>query len=111
MKLVTQDGPSDRSFPGALRCGFLHPATDGGPTGPSKPPGSFFARGAQPGIWTRVRQVAAIAALAYLAAGVAIPWLLLEAPPSSPYAIAGAPDYCDAPAVADESCRAGRFSH
>jgi hypothetical protein len=32
-------------------------------------------------MWARVRMVAAALALAYLAGGVAIPWLLLDAPP------------------------------
>jgi hypothetical protein len=61
-------------------------------------------------VWAWVRLVAAIAALAYLVAGAAIPWLLLEAPPS-PYPIAGVPARCDALPAEREPCPTGDADH
>ena len=57
--------------------------------------------------WTRARRAAAALVLVYLVVGVAIPWLLIEAPPL-PYVVAAAPEHCNHPSASPDPCRASR---
>ena len=59
----------------------------------------------QAGTWARVRRAAAALVLVYLMVGVAIPWLLVEAPPL-PYVVAAAPEHCNHPQPSADPCRA-----